>query len=434
MTTAASRERRDDTGRPVTERPASRWRTAPAGGGRGAADRVRLSHAQTRTTLRLALAFIAAAALAAAVGAAWWLPLHLFLAGAVMLAISGVSLMLTVTWSAAPAPGDRLVAVQRTCVAVGAAGIAFGRHAGVGDGLIAAAAVVYLAGFLLLAGLLLVTARRGVERRFDPAVAAYLAALAVGMAGLMIGAWMAVGTPPEMARAAHVATNLLGLVGLVVGGTMPFFAATVGRTRMAPRAGARRLVLTLCWQVATRLLAVVALWADAARLAAVGLGGYAVGVVGVMASLPRPNLRQWRWAGPRLVALWAGALWWATAVAATTVDAASGRVVFGDRWLVVLVVAGYAQILWGSLAYLLPMLRGGGPARLAEGFAATRSWLGLAAVNVAGLSAATAQPAAVTTVAIATWVIDSAWRTARVGTSRAARPDEKRCGSKTSQR
>ena len=36
----------------------------PPGSGRGAADRVRRSHAQTRTTLRLALAFIAAAAIA----------------------------------------------------------------------------------------------------------------------------------------------------------------------------------------------------------------------------------------------------------------------------------------------------------------------------------------------------------------------------------
>jgi hypothetical protein len=111
-------------------------------------------------------------------------------------------------------------------------------------------------------------------------------------------------------------------------------------------------------------------------------------------------------------------------VAATAVDAAADRVVFGDRWLVVLVVAGYAQILWGSLAYLLPMLRGGGHERLAEGFATTRSWLGFAAANVAGLCAATEQPTAVTAVVIAAWVLDSTWRAARVGTARAARPTE----------
>ena len=70
------------------------------------------------------------------------------------------------------------------------------------------------------------------------------------------------------------------------------------------------------------------------------------------------------------------------------------------------------------------MSRGGGHKRLAAGFASTRSWLGFAAANIAGVCAATAQPAAVTAVAIAAWVLDSAWRIARVGTTRAARPTE----------
>jgi len=408
----------------VKEQPTSRLRTTPTVGARGAADRVRLSHAQARTTLRLALAFIAAAALAAAVGSARWLPLHLFLAGAVMLAISGVSLMLTVTWSAAPAPADRWVAAQRTLVAAGAAGVAAGRHADLGDAVIGVAAVAYLCGLVLLTWLLLVTARQGVERRFDPAVAAYLAALVFGMAGVALGAWMAVASPPATMRAAHVTINVLGLVGLVVGGTMPFFASTVGRSRMAAHASRRRLFASLCWQAATLLIAVVALSTDATALAGIGLGGYALGILAVLESLPRPTRRQLQWAGPRVLALWAGGLWWATAVAATALDALAGRQVFGDRWLVVLVVAGYAQILWGSLAYLLPMLRGGGHERLADGFATTRSWFGFAAANIAGLCAATEQPTAVTAVAIAAWVLDSAWRAARVGTTRAARPTE----------
>jgi nitrite reductase (NO-forming) len=408
----------------VKEQPTSRWRTTPTAGARGSADRVRLSHAQARTTLRLALAFIAAAALAAAVGSARWLPLHLFLAGGMVLAISGVSLMLTVTWSAAPAPADRWVAAQRTLVAAGAAWVAAGRQADLGDAVIGVAAVAYLGGLFLLAGMLLVTARQGVERRFDPAAAAYVSALVFGTAGVAIGAWMAVATPSATMRAAHVTINVLGLVGLVVGGTLPFFASTVGRSRMAPHASRRRLFLSLCWQATTLLIAVVALSTDATALAGIGLGGYALGVLAVLESLPRPTRRQLQWAGPRVLALWAGGLWWANAVAATAVDAAADRVVFGDRWLVVLVVAGYAQILWGSFAYLLPMLRGGGHERLAEGFASTRSWLGFAAANIAGVCAATAQPAAVTAVVIAAWVLDSAWRAARVGTTRVARPTE----------
>ena len=110
----------------------------------------------------------------------------------------------------------------------------------------------------------------------------------------------------------------------------------------------------------------------------------------------------------------------AVAVVASAVEVARDDPVLGGRWLLVLVVAGYAQIVWGSLAYLLPMLRGGGHERLGEGFAATRSWVGLAAANSAGLALALAlRP--VVGAAIAVWVLDSAWRAARVAARNPAR-------------
>jgi hypothetical protein len=68
------------------------------------------------------------------------------------------------------------------------------------------------------------------------------------------------------------------------------------------------------------------------------------------------------------------------------------------------------------------MLRGGGHQRLSEGFAATRSWVGLAALNLAGLDLALGGPAVVTTIAVAVLVGDGAWRTARVGLNGAGRP------------
>jgi hypothetical protein len=101
------------------------------------------------------------------------------------------------------------------------------------------------------------------------------------------------------------------------------------------------------------------------------------------------------------------------AVDVTTGDA----LVFDGRWLRVLVVAGYAQILWGSLAYLLPMLRGGGHERLGAGFATTRSWLGLAAANIAGLAFVASAPTA-GGVAIAVWLLDAGVRAVRVGFGR----------------
>lgn len=100
---------------------------------------------------------------------------------------------------------------------------------------------------------------------------------------------------------------------------------------------------------------------------------------------------------------------------ATAVEASRGDgAVLDGRWLVVLVVGGYAQILWGSLAYLLPMLRGGGHERLGEGFATTRSWPALGAANVAALAAALGA-LEVAAVAVAVWVLDSGVRAWRVG-------------------
>src|SRR3546814_13009462 len=78
--------------------------------------------------------------------------------------------------------------------------------------------------------------------------------------------------------------------------------------------------------------------------------------VGGLALLPRPTKRQLDWAGPRLLGLWAGGAWWSLAVAATAVEAGRDEsILLGGRWLLVLVVAGYGQILWGSLAYVVPM-------------------------------------------------------------------------------
>lgn len=405
---------RPPPGRPVS---ASRWRTAPSAGPRGAADRVRRSHRQTRTTVRLALGFMAAAGVAAAAGTGTWLPLHLFLAGGAVLAMSGVTLMLTVTWSAAPAPSDRAVAVQRTCVGVGAAGVAVGRELDLVPVTVVSGSL-HAAGLVLLAGLLVVTARRGVERRFDAAVAAYVAALAAGLGGVVLGVVMAAGAPG--ARAAHVALNVLGLVGLTVSGTVPFFAATVGRSRMARRATTRRLFGVVAWQATAVTATASGLAAGAAGLAAAGLGAYALGIGATLSLAPRPTRRQLEWAGPRIVAIWGGMLWWAVAVAASAPVAGAAAGLAG-RWLLVAVVAGVGQILWGSLAYLLPVLRGGGHELLGAGFAATRSWVGLVSANAAGVALAVSAPR-VAAGAVAVWAVDAGIRAARVGFGGPATP------------
>jgi nitrite reductase (NO-forming) len=307
------------------------------------------------------------------------------------------------------------VAAQRWCIAAGAAGVVAGRRFELGDAVLGLSGATHLAGLLLLGVLLVRTARRGVERRFDAAVAAYLLAITAGVAGVALGVAMAVDGPSARLRAGHLTLNLLGLVGLVVAGTMPFFAATVVRSRMAPHVTARRMLAVVGWQAGAVGVAVAGFLSGTTGLAAAALVAYAVGIVGVLWLLPRPTRRQLRWAGPRLVGLWAGAAWWAGAVAVTggRVAAESSTSPFGDRWLAVLVVAGYGQILWGSLAYLLPMLRGGGPEALARGFTTTRSWAGLVAVNLAGAGFASGS-GAVAAIAAAVLVADGTWRVGRL--------------------
>lgn len=390
--------------------PGSRWRQEPRAAARGAGDRVVRSHAQTRLTVRMALVFIVAAAVAAVAGEGRWLALHLLLAGGLVLAISGVSLMLAVTWSAAPAPADRWAWAQRLLVAVGAAGVAAGRHWELGSGVIAAAGLAYVVGIVLLAVLLVTTVRAGVERRFDPAVGAYVVALAAGLAGVAVGLHMALDAPTLALRHAHVTLNLLGLVGLVVGGTLPYFAATVGRSRMARHASARRLVATVVVLAGGLVASTTGFLTELAGLAAAGLVVYATGVVAAMSDMPRPTRRTLRWAGPRLLGLWAGAGWWATALVALALGAGDGPgVTMAGRWTTVVVVAGYLQILWGSLAYLLPVLRGGGHERLGAGFTTTRSWLGLAAANAAGV-ALVLDAGTVASIVLVVWGIDTAAR------------------------
>lgn len=384
-------------------------------------ERVPLVQAQTRQTVRLSMALAGLAATAALAGEARWVPLHLFLAGAVVLAISGASQLLTVTWSAAPAPPDRWAAVQRWTVAVGAVGVVAARRLDAPNSTLGLAGAVYLLGLVLLGVLLAATAARGRKRRFDPAVAAYLGAVAFGVIGVGLGVRMAIDPSKAALRSAHLVANLLGMVGLVVGGTLPYFAATVGRSRMSVLATQRRLWSLAGWQVAMLTGATAALTVDAPRAGACALMGYATGIGAIVVLLPRPTRRQLRWAGPRLVALWAGAAWWAASVLVAAGAAARGGPVLSGRWLVVLAIAGYGQILWGSLAYLLPMLRGGGPERLAEGFAATRSWFGLVAIDGAGLAIALGFPA-VAGAGMAAATIDAMWRAARVGTSRVPRP------------
>lgn len=396
--------------------PTSRWRSPdrsdparPAA--RGAPGRVPQAQHQARVALTMAALFVAAAAVAAVAphDLGTWLPLHLFLAGGVTAAISGATVLFTITWAAAPAPPARLLALQRACIGAGAGGVAGARLLSAPPALLALAGAAFAAGLVLLGATLVVTVRRGVERRYDVAVAWYVTGIAAGLAAAGLGVALGTGHAWGDLRTAHVALNLLGLVGLVIAGTQPTFAATAGRTRMAPAATPERHRVVLAWQAVSLAVLSIGAVRGVPAVTAAGLAAYGLGLVMVLTLLPRPGPRKVAWAGPRLAGLWAGLGWWTAACAAAAVEAVRGGTPLTGRWLLVLAVGGYGQILWASLAYLVPVLRGGGHERLSAAFATTRSWRGLAAVNVAGVGLLVGQ-GAVAQVAIGLWAADAALR------------------------
>jgi hypothetical protein len=239
-------------------------------------------------------------------------------------------------------------------------------------------------GLLLLGGLLIAEARSARVRRFHPAVGFYLAGVAAGVVGTLLGAAMVTGR--DGIRDAHVIVNLFGLVGLVIAGTLPFFTATQARMKMSGRATAGRMHAILAVLIGGVAAAGIGSTTGHPIIVAAGLGGYAGALVYLGSVLPRPRHKQLDWAGPRLVQLALGGIWWITIVGVAAVRAAIDVPVLPERALIALVVGGYAQILVASLAYLGPVLRGGGHVKLSAGFALTRSRVSLVAGNLAALA------------------------------------------------
>ncbi len=383
--------------------------------GRGAAGRVAQVHVQTRSGLVMTGAFAAVAVVAGVVGSGdgWWLPLHLFAVGALLTAISAVTQMLAVTWSTAPAPRPAVAATQRWVLAVGAIALVFGRQSG-RMWLFVAGGVAVVVAMLGLAAVLIRIRRQAVTARFSPAVEAYVAAVLAGAVGMTIGLLLGTGRGGAKSvelRDVHLTLNVFGLIGLVVAGTLPFFAATQVRTKMSH--WATPIVMRTTTAVLTGALTVTAVGHLAARpsVVAVGLVAYGLGLAAIGATLPIYARKRLSWAGPRVLQLVAGLAWWAAmtgALAVTSLHETNDRVV-----LQALVIGGFAQILVASLAYLGPVLRGGGHQRLSAGFAVTRSWTSLAAGNAAAIAALAGSGRALAAT-LTVWLADIAIRAGRL--------------------
>lgn len=355
------------------------------------------------------ISFAAAVAGLVPHGTGTWLPLHLFVVGGLVCAISGVTQMLSVTWSTAPAPIDAVAAVQLALVVAGAVTVAAGRESELWV-LVAVGAAGLAVGLALLAGILLWVRYWSGTDRFHPAIDGYLVAVVWGLTGIVLGALLARGGDLYTSRfiEAHLTVNIIGLVGVVILSTLPYFMATQLRMKMSPLATALRVRLAITWASVALAVVVVGELADTRWLVSAGFVLVALDVAAVVLMLPRPTRKQFDFAGPRLVGMLAGTAWWIVSVFALSVEAFDSPIMHSDA-LLVLVVGAYAQILVASAAYLGPVVRAGGHRRLGAGFELMKSWPGVVAANVAAglLLFGLRQVAAVV---IAAWMLDTAVR------------------------
>lgn len=382
----------------------------------GYATRVVDAQRQAVRAMVLAGFFVVAAPIAALTDPSTgrWLPIHLFLAGALLSAIVGATQLLAVTWSAAPAPSPVLTALQRWALAAGVLGVTLGRETDADIVVIAGGIGVGIALTALLVGLLQIRTLADKDR-FLPAISTYVMAICWALAGVALGVVLAVIEAAEWwsrLRSVHVAIGLFGLIGLVVAGTLPYFAATQVRMKMSDRASPARMRRLFGAMSVSVAVVVCGSLFESEWLSFVGYGVWTVSLAALLMLLPRPGAKQLSWAGPRLVQLASGILWWIVAsglfAASTVTDS-----VEVNTAVLTLVVGGFAQILVSSLAYFGPVLVAGGHKRLTRGFAITRSYPSLVAGNVAAFGALFGVRSLLLGALLA-WLADTAVRGARL--------------------
>jgi nitrite reductase (NO-forming) len=378
--------------------------------GRG---RVVESHHIARTAFLAAFAFALVAVgwsiYVLAAGGSWWGPLHAFLAGTVLLAISGASQMFTITWSSTTPPPRARVQTQRWLIIAGVAavlvGVTFDISALVWLG--GAGAVV---GVALLGEIIYSAIRKSLLRRFDLSARFYLTAFAAGVVGISLGTFMGagseLGTSPSI-RPVHAHLNLVGLVGLTIAGTIPTLLPTTAYSR----AVSGREALAAWWMSLVGTVSIaLGLWVPEL----VGAGVVLVALAGALI-LGGILWRLWEKGRHKLTFLQItmGTMWligWGLVDGIRVMT--DGVMTPFSGWTGAVVLAGVGQVLAGSLAYLVPVLKGP-PFEANRHLLEERSWLPLLALNaagvalVAGLSAVAAIPAAV-------WAADFGVRLARV--------------------
>jgi nitrite reductase (NO-forming) len=362
----------------------------------------------------VALAVAALALQGSALPMPRWLAVHLLLLGAVTNAIVTWTEHFAVALLRAVAPSRRTAAARLAALNLAIVGALVGVAADlpvvtmVAATLLAAVVLVHLGSLVRLS-------RHALQGRFAGTITFYVVAGLALAAGIALGTVAAVANVShpvhEQLHAAHVHANVLGWIGLTVLGTLFTLWPTVLRTRMVDDV-MRTATVCLSLVSAGLLAAVVGLATWQRPIALVGLLLYSAGVAVAL----RPFVLTWRRKAPREAASWgiaAATGWLAVGVVADVGLLATSPDVTGyvDRLdaLVPALAAGFAlQMLLGALAYLLPVVLGGGPtavrasiARLSPGWAWRLVVLNAGVASV-WLSSALGAP---TIVQVGAWVL-----------------------------
>lgn len=375
--------------------------------------RVAESHDIARSAFVSALAFAVLAIgwsiYALATGGSWWGALHSFLAGTVLLAISGASQLFTITWSSTVPPTRIAVSTQRWLVIAGVGAVLVGVTFGV-PALVWAGGAATVAGVALLAWLITAAVRKSLLRRFDLSAHFYLTAFVAGILGVTLGTMMGAGINLSWisnVRLVHAHLNLTGLVGLMIIGTVPTLLPTTANSR----AVIGREAIAALWIARLGVLAITAgLWVPEF----VGVGTLSIGVAGALI-LGGILLRLWTKGKEKLAFLQiaTGSLWligWSVVEGAAVM--VTGTMAHFGSWTAAVVLAGVGQVLAGSFAYIVPVLKGS-PFTANREILEGHGWLPIMAVNAGALCLGLGFSAA-GIVLLTLWVGDFGIRVVRV--------------------
>jgi nitrite reductase (NO-forming) len=287
-----------------------------------------------------------------------WLPLHLTLAGAISVAISGAMQNFVSALTATPAPPAWAVGVQFAFVNIGAGLVAAGYPSG-HPAVVAVGGSCFLAGMVFLGAFVARAQSKSLNDRHRLPLGMYVSALIAIVIGGILGTLIGSGTVHDAGlylslRRAHLTINVLGWVSLAICGTLVTFLPTALRIRIPPWRGTASCALLVAGVAAVA----GGLATSVEPLAGAGGLMYAAGTLGIAAMVGRALRTPRRSPVPvSAMHLMLGVGWFvvgALLLAIALLRGSEALDAFGRSYLVIFVGGFAVQTLLGAWLYLLP--------------------------------------------------------------------------------